>query len=126
MVLKLKEILHLKQLSDICDGARGKSVSRVNGENQWMVGRRSAAKREARAVGRPRNSSRGNREDVTDDYRATHGISASDRPQSRQSGYFCMHQEEGAVRKNENRTVERVAEAEKKPASRVCSARLGE
>lgn len=85
MVLKQKEIrLHLKRLSDIYDVIRGKSVPRVNGENQWMVATSFAEKREARAVKRSRNSSRGNREDVTDDYRATHGISsASDRPQSR-------------------------------------------
>lgn len=47
MVLKHNEIhLHLKRLSDICDGARGKSVSCINGENRWMVARRSAEKRE--------------------------------------------------------------------------------
>jgi len=50
MILKQKEIcLYLKWLSDICGEARVKSISRVNGENQWMVARRSAEKRKIRA-----------------------------------------------------------------------------
>lgn len=37
MVLKQNEIrLHSKRLNDICDGAGGKSVPCVNGENQWL------------------------------------------------------------------------------------------